>query len=148
MPMRKLLIAAAVMLAMTACGGHKSETTPESETAVAQETVDRVVDLDNDDLYRPGAPVQTPTILDFNATWCGPCREFKPVFHAASNEFPEVTFVSIDVDKNPATAQAFGISSIPTVVFIAPDGTSTSYIGTGDLLPLEKFRNLIQSVFK
>lgn len=60
-------------------------------------------------------------LIDFWATWCGPCRMQSPVVEALSEEMPEVNFFKLDVDQNPATAQQFQIMSIPTLM-IKKDG--------------------------
>lgn len=61
-----------------------------------------------------------PVIIDFNATWCGPCKTYSPVFHKVADQYAgKVKFVSIDVDKAPAVANLFGISAIPATVFLS-----------------------------
>ena len=60
-------------------------------------------------------------LIDFWATWCGPCRMQSPVVEALSEEMPEVNFFKLDVDQNPAMAQQFRIMSIPTLM-IKKDG--------------------------
>lgn len=153
--MKKILFAAAALLVMTACG-HKADTQGAEASADPQEEAvapaapmseDAVVELSNDTVYRPTVAVAEPTVLDFNATWCGPCRDFKPVFHAAAEKFPNVKFVSVDVDNNPETAAAFDVQAIPTVVFITKDGKTTRYVGTNEIVPLEKFENIVNSIF-
>lgn len=117
-----------------------------AESAAPAPKKDNVVDLKNDTQYRPGKKVKQLTILDFNATWCGPCKQFAPVFHDASKKYGgKVDFISVDVDVNPKTAQAFGIQAVPTVIFLKPDGTKKVYVGTDDLMPLEKFEALIKA---
>lgn len=59
-----------------------------------------------------------PSIVDFYATWCGPCKRLSPVLEELSKEYAgQIDFYKIDVDKEPEIARAFGISSIPTLLF-------------------------------
>ncbi|MFD1317576.1 thioredoxin [Loigolactobacillus zhaoyuanensis] len=56
-------------------------------------------------------------LTDFWATWCGPCRMQSPVVEQLAEDYDgEVKFTKMDVDANPATAQNFGIMSIPTLL--------------------------------
>lgn len=58
-------------------------------------------------------------LVDFWATWCGPCRMQAPIIEKLSQEFSEdeLKILKMDVDENPETARAFGIMSIPTLLF-------------------------------
>ena len=57
-------------------------------------------------------------LLDFFATWCGPCRMIAPVIEELSDEMADVSFAKIDVDELPELAQQYGIVSIPTLVLL------------------------------
>ena len=56
-------------------------------------------------------------VVDFNATWCGPCRMLAPIIEELSEEYDDVEFFACDVDDNGALAMKFGIQSIPAVGF-------------------------------
>lgn len=160
MKIKHILIAlAAAPLLFTGCKSDKSsEDTEEVSTVDKVDKVDKVdtpteeapavIELTDDAAYRPDKKVDVLTILDFNATWCGPCKEFGPTFKKAASKYTRVVFVSVDVDNNPETAAAFGIEGIPDVAFITPDGEVSHVIGTGELLPEEKFFQLVESKLK
>lgn len=55
-------------------------------------------------------------LLDFYASWCGPCKMFGPVFEEVSHSFPDYKFIKIDVDKFEDIAKRYGVMSIPTII--------------------------------
>ena len=61
-------------------------------------------------------------VLDFWADWCRPCQMFGPIFEAASDRHPEVTFGKVDTEENRSLAGALGVQSIPMIA-IFRDGT-------------------------
>ena len=59
---------------------------------------------------------EKPVLLDFYADWCMPCRRLAPLIDQIAEEYPEYLICKINVDEQPALANQFGISSIPTLV--------------------------------
>lgn len=97
------------------------------------------------DTIEMGMKPSRPLVLDFNAVWCGPCKQFAPSFHQASGEFGYAAdFVSVDTDEYPEIASSFGVQSIPTVIIIEPSGAVTRFVGTEDILPYEKFAYILR----
>lgn len=56
------------------------------------------------------------TLVDFWADWCGPCKMFAPIYEAASEKNPDITFGKVDTESEQALASAAGITSIPTLM--------------------------------
>ena len=55
-------------------------------------------------------------VVDFNATWCGPCKMLAPVLAELSEEMTDVDFFGLDVDQNPVPSVTYGTHSVPTLI--------------------------------
>ncbi len=78
-------------------------------------------------------------VIDFYATWCGPCKMLAPVFEEVAAKYPDVTFVKVNVDEDEELARKFRISVIPTLVFVKNGEavkTSTGYMDADALSAL------------
>ena len=74
-----------------------------------------------------------PAIIDFHATWCGPCKQLAPTLKALAAEYgDEIYIYKVDVDKEPDIARAYGIRSVPSLLFI-PHDDSKPKMGQGNI---------------
>jgi len=88
-----------------------------------------------------------PVILDFHATWCGPCKMLAPHLQAIQNKYKgKLVIYRIDVDREPLLAQRFNIQAMPTIVFMGSKKSFKSELGYQDYDALEKLvlKNLFQ----
>ncbi|MCH4147417.1 MAG: thioredoxin [Prevotella sp.] len=82
---------------------------------------------------------ERPAIVDFYATWCGPCKMTAPVLDSLAIEYAgRVDFYKVDVDKQPELASTFGIQSIPALMFIPKEGQPRMSVGAMMRPELEK----------
>ena len=86
----------------------------------------------NDKNFEEAVKSNKTLIVDFWATWCGPCRALGPIMESVSKDYPEVSFAKVDVDNNPDLFAKFKISSIPFVVKIKDGNVVDSFLGLHD----------------
>ena len=79
-------------------------------------------------------------VVDFTATWCGPCQRIAPVFAKLAEEMPDIVFVKVDVDENEETAGACGIQAMPTFQFYKTGAKAHEFSGASE----EKIREAIE----
>ncbi len=80
-------------------------------------------------------------IVDFWASWCGPCKSFAPVFEAASEQHPDIVFGKVNSDDEQELAAAFGIRSIPYVMLLREKVVLFTQAGA---LPAEGLESVIR----
>jgi thioredoxin 1 len=84
------------------------------------------------------------SMVDFTATWCGPCQVLGPIVDKLATEFKDkVSIGKCDIDKNPDVAGAFGIMGVPTLVFFKDGEMVDQHVG---LLPEAALRTKLKNL--
>ncbi|MCS0634703.1 thioredoxin [Streptomyces sp. LP05-1] len=95
-------------------------------------------------------------LIDFWASWCGPCRQFAPVFEGASERHPDLVFAKVDTEAQTELAAAFDIQSIPTLMIVRenvavfaqpgalPESALEDVIGQARQLDMDEVRKSIE----
>ena len=87
-------------------------------------------------------PQQGSVVIDFFATWCGPCKRIAPTFEKLADSLTSIVFLKVDVDESPEIVNQFDISSMPTFVFLK-NGTEVKRVEGADMAALEEGFDLL-----
>ncbi len=147
-------MALCAMMMLAACGNagaqnenKKEKKAPETkEKAVKELNTEqfkaKVFDITSENMVYLG---DKPAIVDFNATWCGPCQRIAPILEELAVEYGDkIVIYKVDVDKNKELAKAFNVSSIPAVLYIpAANKEPVMTIGSRNK---DKFKEEIETI--
>ena len=84
-----------------------------------------------------------PVVIDFHATWCGPCKVLSPILEELDDEIEGVEFVKLDVDKHPQIAGQNQVMGVPTVVILKDGEVKDRFVG---VQPKEVIKEKITSL--
>lgn len=129
--MKKLFFCLTAIMLLASCNSsrNESETTTDSAQAEMTDTANQAEDT-GDWAQQSTLLGSKPMVVDFFATWCGPCQELSPILDEIENQHKgEVIFRRIDVDQEPELAQEFGVQAIPMLLFVSPNGDYQSLMG-------------------
>lgn len=107
---------------------EKKTVTREEEKKAASEENRAVIELTPENFDAIVKKATKPVVVDFYATWCGPCKAMKPIFRELAQEESNWIFTALDVDKDPTIGEKYGVEGMPTFV-VFKDGEPIGKIG-------------------
>ena len=99
------------------------------------------INITKDNFHQEVINSEKTVLMDFWATWCGPCRMIAPIVEEIANENPDIKVCKVNVDEQPDLARMFNIASIPTLVVIKNAEVANTGIG---FMPKEKILELLK----
>ena len=150
-----LFFLALMLVTTTACGRGNSNNNPVKEETMTTEGDGKVIHLTKADFLAKVYNFEKnpkewkyegdkPCIVDFYATWCGPCKALAPVLEELAKEYDGKIYIyKVDVDKEEELAATFGIRSIPTLLWIPKNGKPTVTQGA---MPKTELKKMIDEV--
>ena len=144
---KTVFVALFALLGVTACAQNRSESKNETTMKAMELNAEEFRKLIYDYEKNPAGwkyEGDLPAVIDFYATWCGPCKMMAPVMETLAGEYEgRVRIYKVDVDKEQRLAALFGVRSIPTFLFIPQSGDPQHATGAMDI---SQMRRIIDEV--
>ena len=153
--MRKIIYAGLMLITLSACGQTKKETKTESKNQSKETKTMGTIHLTKSEFLSKVVNYEKnptewkylgdkPCIIDFYASWCGPCKTIAPILEDLAKEYDgQIYIYKINTEEEQDLAAAFGIQSIPTILFCPMKGDPQMAQGA---LPKESFKEAITGV--
>lgn len=103
-----------------------------------------IINLTKDSYHNEVMETEKVVVIDFWATWCGPCKMMAPVVEEVAKDYPDVKVCKVNVDEEPELSNAFKIVSIPTIVVIKNGKIIDSVVGYRPKEDIEKIIKLVK----
>lgn len=146
------VLMSAILMVTAACGNAEAKKDGKNK-AQSETQVTKAVEITAEqfnklvyDMTKKDSPYlgDKPAIVDFTAKWCGPCQRISPILDQLAAEYKDqIVIYKVDIDKNQELAKAFGVRSIPAILYIPTDGESKMTVGSRDKA---RFQNEIKTI--
>ena len=103
-----------------------------------------IINLTKDSYHNEVMETEKVVVIDFWATWCGPCKMMAPVVEEVAKDYPDVKVCKVNVDEEPELSNAFKIVSIATIVVIKNGEIIDSVVGYRPKEDIEKIIKLVK----
>ena len=98
-----------------------------------------VTELTDSDFKSTFESASTPILVDFSATWCGPCKALAPTIDKVADDYDgKMSVYKVDIDKAPETAASFGIMGVPTCIFFRDGKEVDRFTGNVDMRTIQE----------
>lgn len=131
--MKKIFLCMIALVAFVACNNKSENQNVEGNEPQTEAAVEAEEQSQDGWMKQTTLMANKPMVVDFYATWCGPCKELVPVLEELEKKYKDqVIFQRIDVDQRPELAQEFNIQAIPMLMFVTPKGEYQTIVGYQD----------------
>ena len=100
-----------------------------------------VIEVTKDNFENEVLKSEIPVLVDFNATWCGPCRSMRPMLDELADNNPKYKIVSVDIDEEDELAEEYEVASIPCLVVFKNGKETDRSVG---LIPKDSIAALME----
>lgn len=140
--MKEILFCLTALMVLAACNSKSDNNEQQTADNAAAQSEMPVATPDDEGqgewIKQTTIMTSKPMVIDFYATWCGPCKQLAPILdQIEQNHKGEVIFKRIDVDQEPELAQEFRVEAIPTLMFVTPKGDYQTIMGLQEAAVIE-----------
>lgn len=108
--MRNIFMSVSIGLVLAACSSKGDRATIEDTIVVQEEQASLIGD-------------GIPAVIDFYATWCGPCKKMAPFYDELKEKYSDkINFITVDIDQQPEIAKEYNVTAVPTFVIVDEEG--------------------------